>query len=150
MIASIDVTELLAETEHLARLIVESEEAKRYRWCKQQLANDEEAQRLIKRFNEYKERYEEVERFGKYHPDYQRIKQEMRAAKRELDLRDTVSQFKRAERELEDILNEVSRIVAYAVSDQIKVPTGHPFWDTMGCGGGGCATGGCGSCGIRK
>lgn len=148
MIASIDITELLAETDHLARLIVNSEEAKQYRWCKEQLAKDKEAQRLIKRFKQYKEQYEEVERFGKYHPDYQRIKKEMREAKRELDLHESVHQFKKAERELENILNEVSKIVAYAVSDQIKVPTGNPFWDTIGCGGGGCGGRGCSSCGI--
>ena len=148
MIASIDITKLLAETDHLAQLIVKSEEAKRYQWCKQQLAEDKEAQQLIKRFNQQKERYEEVERFGKYHPDYKRIKTRDAEAKRELDLHDTVAQFKKAERELENILNEVSKIVAYAVSEQIKVPTGNPFWDTLGCGGSGCGSGGCGSCGI--
>lgn len=150
LIASNDLTNILLETDQLARLIVQSEEAKQFQLTKKNLAQDMEAQKLIKEFIEKKEQYEEVERFGKFHPDYKRIKTEMREAKRRLDLNAQVAQFKKAERELENILNDVSKIIANAVSEQIKVPTGNPFWDTQGCGGKGCGKGGCasGACGI--
>ena len=150
MIASIDLTKILEETNQLARLIVHSEEAKHFRLCKYKLAQDIEAQRLIKEFTQKKEQYEEVERFGRFHPDYKRIKEEMRETKRKLDLNTHIAQFKKAERELENILNDVSKIIAFAVSEQIKVPSGNPFWDTQGCGGSGCGSGGCGNgaCGI--
>jgi hypothetical protein len=35
--------------------------------------------------------------------------------------------------------------MAFAVSEDIKIPTGNPFWDQGGCGGSGCGSGGCGS-----
>ncbi|EGL81650.1 hypothetical protein CathTA2_2836 [Caldalkalibacillus thermarum TA2.A1] len=146
MIASLDLAEILEETDRLAQLILRSEEVKQYRLCKQRLKQDKEAQKLIKRFVQKKEQFEEVERFGRYHPDYDRIKQEMRQLKRELDLNESVANFKKAERTLEAILIEISEKIAYAVSDSIKVPTGNPFFDQIGCGGGGCS-GGCGSCG---
>lgn len=149
VIASIDITKIMEETDQLAQLLVQSEEAKHYLFCKEQVAKDKEAQTLIKQFVDKKDQFEEVERFGKYHPDHDRVKQEMRETKRKLDTNTHVVHFKKAERELESILNEVSKIVAYAVSEQIKVPTGNPFWDAQGCGGSGCGSGGCasGSCG---
>ena len=38
----------------------------------------------IKEFTEMKERYEEVQRFGRYHPDYNIVMKSIRVQKREL------------------------------------------------------------------
>jgi cell fate (sporulation/competence/biofilm development) regulator YlbF (YheA/YmcA/DUF963 family) len=72
------------------------------------------------------------------------VSTEIRQAKRELDLTPSVSVFKKAERELESLLNEISEVLARAVSDSIKVPTGNPFFDNMSCSGGCSSGGGCG------
>jgi cell fate (sporulation/competence/biofilm development) regulator YlbF (YheA/YmcA/DUF963 family) len=143
MIASLDIATFVNGAHELGQFILESEEVKHYQKCRHQLQMNQEAQALIKDFSKKKERFEEAERFGKYHPDYNRFNKEMREAKRSLDMNEDVAQFKKAEREMESILNEVSKILAYAVSEEIKVPTGNPFWDAIGCGSGG----GCGSCG---
>ena len=68
-----------------------------------------------------------------------------RQIKRQVDSSSTVISFKKAELELESLLNEISELIARAVSDTIKVPTGNPFFDNMSCSGG-CATGGGCSC----
>jgi cell fate (sporulation/competence/biofilm development) regulator YlbF (YheA/YmcA/DUF963 family) len=149
MLASIDVAEYLHQAEDLAQKIVCSEVALHYLRCRKELQQDDTAQSLIRDFVKKKEAFEEVERFGQYHPDYHTVKQEMREKKRELDMLDTVANFKKAERALEDLLNEISKILAFSVSEEIKVPTGNPFWDQLGCGGSGCG-GSCGSgCGIK-
>ncbi|GAA3323021.1 hypothetical protein GCM10020331_045220 [Ectobacillus funiculus] len=58
------------EAEQLARMIVQSELAEHYRQCYDILKQDHVAQELIRQFTAIKERYEEVQRFGKYHPDF--------------------------------------------------------------------------------
>lgn len=148
MIASLDLASLLNEAHDLGEFILKSEEAQNYRQCRFTLDNDDEAQALIRDFIRRKDLFEDVERFGKYHPDYKRLNKEMREAKRTLDMNDKVAQFKKAEKEMESIINEISKVIAFAVSEDIKVPTGNPFWDSMGCGGGGCGSGGCGSGGC--
>lgn len=141
MIATVEGATLLDEADDLARMITDSDTAEHYRLCKHKLQQDSEAQKLIRRFAEMKESYEEVQRFGKYHPDFDRITTEVREVKRELDMNETIAAFKKAEENMEALLNELSQIIAYAVSPQIKVPTGNPFFDNLRCGGG-CGAGG--------
>ena len=52
-----------------------------------------ELQTLIQQFTAMKERYEEVQRFGKYHPDYTTVSMKMRELKRSVDLHDKVAAF---------------------------------------------------------
>ncbi|WP_025028311.1 YlbF family regulator [Caldalkalibacillus mannanilyticus] len=149
MIASLDLSLYLEEAYQLGQLILESEEVKEYRLTRKRMDEDPEAQSLIQAFLQKKEAFEEAERFGKYHPDYQRLNREMREVKRLLDMNELVARFKKAEKEMESILNEISKVVAFAVSEEIKVPSGNPFWDAIGCGSGGgcgCKSGG-GGCG---
>jgi cell fate (sporulation/competence/biofilm development) regulator YlbF (YheA/YmcA/DUF963 family) len=142
---SLDQAALLEESMLLAEMVSKSSIAQIYRSSKYLLEKDKNAQKLIDDFSEMKEKYDEVQRFGKYHPDFHKISSEVRTLKRELDFHDTIAAFKKAEKELENLLIECSRILAYSVSEQIKVPTGNPFFDESSCSGG-CGSGG--SCGC--
>lgn len=142
-----DLSAILEETERLNQFIIQSEEARMYRQSKQRLLEDEEAQNLIRRFVQKKEEFEEVARFGRFHPDYHRVREEMFRIKRTMDSHPAVARFKKAEKDLESILHEVSKIIAHAVSDSIKVPSQSPLSGGIGCGGCG---GGCASCGNRS
>lgn len=141
MIATLEGAALLDEADSLAKMVTKSETAEQYKACQYRLHNDKEAQALIKQFGKMKEMYEEVQRFGKYHPEFNRVTEEVRELKRQLDTNDTIAAFKKAEEDLESLLNEVSQVLAFAVSPKIKVPTGNPFFDNMRCGGG-CGSGG--------
>ncbi|TLS37652.1 YlbF family regulator [Pseudalkalibacillus caeni] len=145
MLATLDSVLLTDEAEELGKMISESEIAFQYRQAKSKLKNDREAQRLIGEFIKLKDLYEEVQRFGRYHPDFLSITTRVREAKRDMDMHQTVAEYRQAEREMEDLLNEVSKLIAGEVSPMIKVPTGNPFFDKQGCGGG-CGSGG--SCGC--
>lgn len=146
MIATDEFLQVIENSELLGTYISQSEIALQYKKAKKELDEDVEAQIIIAQFIQMKEKYEEVQRFGKYHPDFKTVSTEMRELKRELDLHETIANFKQAENDLEQLLNEVSRIIADAVSPHIKVPTGNPFFDNRSCQGG-CGSGG--ACGCR-
>ncbi|ADI27436.1 MULTISPECIES: YlbF family regulator [Geobacillus] len=145
-IATLERIEILDKAEALAKMIVESDVADEYRRAFWRLKQDRRAQQLIARFVKLKERYEEVQRFGKYHPDYRDVMKEVREAKRELDLHETVAAFKEAEKVMQELLDEISVLIGKAVSEHVKVPTGNPYFLSAGCSGG-CGAGG--SCGCR-
>ncbi|WKB34932.1 YlbF family regulator [Terrilactibacillus sp. S3-3] len=100
----------------------------KYLDCKEKVAKNEEAQDLVRRFMKVREKYDEVQRFGRYHPDYKAVITQMMEAKRDVDMNDLISSYKEAEDELQQLLNEVSLIFARSVSESIKVPTGDPFF----------------------
>ncbi len=147
MYATMESVRLQSEAQQLAEMILQSETAENYRNCYKRLQQDEEAGRIIRSFIKIKEQYEDVQRFGKYHPDYREISRKMREIKRELDLNDKVADFKKAETELQSILDEISVEIGTAVSEHIKVPTGNPYFDGLSSCGGGCGSGG--GCGCK-
>lgn len=146
MLATLERIELLDQAENLSRMIIDSDVAENYYICLYKLQSNQEAQRKIRHFANLKEQYEDVQRFGKYHPDYKKVMMEIRVAKREMDLDFHVGEFRKAENDLQDLLNHISVLIGGAVSRNVKVPTGNPFFDTASSCGGGCGSGG--SCGC--
>lgn len=137
--------ELLDASDELSGMIRSSDIYHHYFEARQNMLEDEEAKRLIEDFNQHKEKFDEVQRFGKFHPDYSEVTKALRIAKREMDLHESVSAYKKAERSLEKLLTEVSEALAASVSPNIKVPSGNPYFDNSSCSGG-CGSGGSCSC----
>ncbi|AXF55498.1 YlbF family regulator [Salicibibacter kimchii] len=137
--------ELLDASEELSKMIRSSDIYHHYVEARRNMLEDEEAKRLIEAFNHHKVKFDEVQRFGKYHPDYSEVTKTLRIAKREMDLHESVSTYKRAERDLEKLLTEVSEVLATSVSPNIKVPSNNPYFDNSSCSGG-CGSGGSCSC----
>lgn len=141
MIATMEHISILDDSEALGEMIFESDVMKDYLDKKEALTQNKEAQELIKAFNDIKEHYEDVERFGRYHPDYQSIMKKVRSTKRAMDMHEAVATYKVAERNLQLLLDEISECIAFSVSDQIKVPKDGAALSDSGCGcgsGGGC------------
>lgn len=136
MIANLENNQVLDHAESLAGLISQSEPFRHYISRRQAVARSEQAQKLIQRFSNIKVKYEEVQRFGRYHPDFKKVIQETMTAKREMDLYPLIAEFKQAEKGMQDFLGAVSAELAGSVSKSIKVPNGDPFFD-HGCGSGG-------------
>lgn len=147
MLATMEIVDLLDHSEAIGDMVMNSETMHEYNQAKFALENDKEAQRLIKQFADMKEHYEDVQRFGRYHPDYNTIMKKVRAVKREMDMHEKVATFKKAEREVQKLLDEISQSVAFSVSDQIKVPKNGMALTDSGCSGG-CGSGG--SCGCAS
>lgn len=147
MIITMEHMSVLDKADEISQMILQSDIVYAYRDATHALQTDEEAQSLIKAFINIKEDYEEVQRFGHYHPDYREIMKKVRSTKRTMDMNAFVASFKRAERDLQRLLDDVSDYIAKSVSDKVMVPKeGLALTDT-GCATGGCGTGG--SCGCQ-
>ena len=133
---------ILDEADMLSAMILSSEQAQNLRLAYKAVYGDADLAAQVKAFSRLKEQYEDVQRFGKYHPDYHTIMKKIREQKRTLDLNEKVAQLKVAENDYQDLLDEISLIIGKSVSEAVKVPVSNPFFST---GGGGCSTGGCGS-----
>lgn len=148
LLATFERMQLLDTTDQLAAMILHSDIADRYRECFFLLKKNKESQRKIQAFMSVKDQYEEVQRFGKYHPNYKLVMSSVREVKREMDLDPLVGTFKQVENELQTLLDEISKIIGHSVSENIKVPTGNPHFDSLSACGGGCGSGG--SCGCSS
>lgn len=137
MIATLEYVDILDHSEGLAEMVLKSDVTEEYQKSKIALEKDKEAQKLINAFADIKNHYEDVQRFGRYHPDYNDIMKKVRVKKREMDMNEKVAAFKVAERNLQRLLDEISEHVAYSVSDQIKVPKDGGALTDSGCGSGG-------------
>lgn len=141
MILTTETIELLDDAGRIVLMIKHSVTFQDYIDKKTTLSQDKEAQRLIKKFEQKKESYEEVERFGRYHPDYSSVLKETRLLKRDVDLNESVAQFKVAERKLQALLDQIAEKLAFSISRDIVVEKdGALFTEhSKGCStGGGC------------
>lgn len=146
MIINSDWIYILDATDELNEMILQSNQVIALRAAREEVYNDALLVEQINAFNKMKEHYEDVQRFGKYHPDYQTIMKEIREQKRAIDLNEKVAKLKLAENDFQDLLDQVSLIIGKSVSEAVKVPVSNPFFSTGSSCGSGCGTGGGCSC----
>ncbi|RAV19931.1 YlbF family regulator [Paenibacillus contaminans] len=146
---AIDMAGVLMHAYELGDLINGSAEVSQYLYWKRKVEQDEEVKRLVRLFAKKKELFEECERFGHFHPDYHAAMDEVKRVQAQLDGMEAVRQFKEAEERVDDLLYQISKTIAHAVSETVKVPSNNPLADGGGCGSGGCSSGGScsGNCG---
>ncbi|GGJ86884.1 regulatory protein YlbF [Lentibacillus kapialis] len=137
MIGTIEYADILDHSEAVSEMVLKSDVMESYENARKALKEDYKAQQLIKAFNDIKEQYDEVQRFGRYHPDYNEIMKKVRSSKREMDMNEKVAAFKVAERNLQKMLDEISEYIAFSVSDDIKAPQDGAALTDTGCGHGG-------------
>lgn len=138
---------IMDEGDSLTQMILSSEQAEHFKEAYFAVYTDDLLKRQIASFTRLKEQYEDVQRFGKYHPDYQQVMKSIRVQKRALDMNERVASLKLAENELQDLLDEVSLLIGKTVSESVKVPVSNPFFSAASsCSTGSCGTGG--SCGC--
>lgn len=135
-----EYVEILDRCDELTTMILQSDIMAEYNHAYNTLQNNDEAQRHIQSFLNIKDHYEDVQRFGRYHPDYNEIMSNVRRTKRKMDMHESVAAFKVAERSLQRFLDEISEYIAKSVSDTIMVPKEGLALSDGGCSGG-CGTG---------
>ncbi|RNF40699.1 YlbF family regulator [Planococcus salinus] len=146
MIMTYEWVQITDSAEELSEMILQSEQAEQYREAYRAVYHDKNLADEIQAFARLKDQYEEVQRFGKYHPDYKRVMKQIRVDKRRLDLNEAVAALRIAENELQDLMDQVSFILGRSVSESVKIPSSNPFFSSDSSCGGSCGTGGSCSC----
>lgn len=146
MLMTSDWLFILDEVDELSAMILSSAQANHLQQAYKAVYEDEMLSAKIKAFQRLKDQYEDVQRFGKYHPDYNTIMKKIRTEKRELDLNERVADLKLAENEYQNLLDEISFIIGRSVSEAVKIPASNPFFASSSSCGSGCGTGGGCSC----
>ena len=146
MIMTYEWVQVADSAEELSRMILQSEQAEQYRKAYHAVYDNKDLANEIVAFARLKELYEEVQRFGKYHPDYKDVMKRIRVDKRKLDLNEQVADLRLAENELQDLIDQVSFIIGRSVSEAVKIPSSNPFFSSDSSCGGSCGTGGGCSC----
>ncbi|WP_410768162.1 YlbF family regulator [Fontibacillus sp. BL9] len=139
---TVDMAELLTNAYELGDMINQSAAVSDYLYWKRRVEEDADIQVLVKKLAAKKELFEETQRFGHFHPNYHEAKDKVTEVEVELEQFEAVRRFKAAEKELDDILHQMSETIALAVSESIKVPSNDPNPKGGGCGSGGSC--GCG------
>lgn len=142
-VVDMDVTTFVPQAQEVGMLINQSAEMDTYLFAKQQLEHDAEAQSYIAKFKKAKEKFEECERFGHFHPNYHEALDAVTEVQAQLDALEVVQAFKTAETALDELLYDVAKTIALAVSESVKVPSNNILPDA-GCGSGGSCSGSCG------
>ena len=146
MIMTYEWAEITDFADELSQMILQSEQADLYREAYRSVYNDKNLAGDIQAFARLKDQYEEVLRFGKYHPEYTRVMKQIRVDKRQLDLNEKVANLRLMENELQDLMDQVSFIIGRSVSEAVKIPSSNPFFSSDSSCGGSCGTGGGCSC----
>lgn len=136
---------IIEHADELTEILLSSDTVDEYLKAHRAVYTDNLLVESINEFTKMKERYEEVQRFGRYHPDYHIVMKEIRVQKRALDLNESVAALRLAENDVQYLFDEVGSIIAKSVSESVKVPVGSAFFTSSSCGSG-CGTGGSCSC----
>ena len=138
----LDWNQILDTAFELGEQISRSESVLRYQINRDRMNKDIAVQNQIRSFDLAKQEWEETERFGIYHPSYQNALTRVQVEQDRLEGIQAVSDFKNAESSLDDLLFQISKVIASAVSEDIKVPGNRLELNSKGCGG--SCNGGCG------
>ncbi|HJG33143.1 Cell fate regulator YlbF, YheA/YmcA/DUF963 family (controls sporulation, competence, biofilm development) [Jeotgalicoccus aerolatus] len=143
MLATMDF-EIMDLLDSLNDMVMNTEEYKNYCKYKGLLDTDDEVRNMIKHFARLKEDFIDVERFGKYHPDFSSKRREINQYKKMLDMHPIIMEYRRAEFQLQSLLDEILFIVGQSVSPHANIVSSNPFFSNSSNSG--CATGGSCSC----
>ena len=115
-------TKLLMKTYDLVDEIKGTKEYKRLVELDRVLKADTMMIELIESFDKVKVKYEEVSKYGKYHPDLKRVQLELAAKKEEVYTNPIIKEYKQLEKDLQNRLDQISKEIANCVSSKIKHP----------------------------
>jgi cell fate (sporulation/competence/biofilm development) regulator YlbF (YheA/YmcA/DUF963 family) len=115
-----ETTQIYEKVTELAEAITQSELFMEYKNCQQELLLDETFLALKDDFLKLKDAFEEVSRYGSYHPDLERVRKDYQKAKVELMSHQLFKRFKRIEKELDTMIFEIEEQIQAVVGIENK------------------------------
>ena len=114
--------EVVDKTYELIDEIKSSNEFKRLLELDKMIKSNQELVTLIDSFNKIKSKYDEVSKYGKYHPDLKSVQIELSLKKEEVYTNEIIKEYKQLEKDLQTRLDFISKEIASSVSSKIKHP----------------------------
>ena len=114
--------EIIEKTYELIDEIKSSSDYRELVKLKQDMKENSEILQLIENFGQLNDKFNEVSKYGQYHPDLKKVQVELSAAKETLYNHKTVKEYKILEKKLQKIMDHISMSLAKTVSHKIKHP----------------------------
>ena len=102
--------------------IKSSKEYQRLVYLSRYINENEDIQSLIKAFKKAETKYNDAKKYGKYHPDLKKIKEDLQVAKVNLYTNDIVEELKTLEGNIQKQLDNVAKSIATSISKKVKYP----------------------------
>lgn len=116
-----------SQCDQLITSIKQSQAMEKFQMAKAALDDSEEANNKMIRFNEAKNKFEQIAEYGSHAPGFQELKKTVFQLKREMDLDTAIYNYRIAERDLQVQLDLIAKKIASAVSENILVSAGDAF-----------------------
>lgn len=114
--------EVIEKTYELIEEIKSTPKYKRLMKLKEIIESDQSIRDLIQSFQKWNAKFEEVSKYGKYHPDLKQVQLSFKEAKEKLYTNIVVREYKSLENDLQKELDHISASIAQAISKKIKHP----------------------------
>lgn len=114
--------EIIEKTYELVDELKAQDSYKRILELKKEIDQNPEIKKLVEAFQKLNIKFEEVSKYGKYHPDLKTVQQDFSKAKTALYTNEIVKEYKTLEKDLQRTLDHCSSEIATAVSAKIKHP----------------------------
>ncbi len=115
-------TDLINKTYDLVDEIKDTKTYKRLLELSGIIKKSDAISELIYEFNKDKTKLQEAQKYGKYHPDLKKIQLNLKDSKEKLYNNDIIKEYKSCEKEIQKILNGISKELANTISSKIKYP----------------------------
>jgi cell fate (sporulation/competence/biofilm development) regulator YlbF (YheA/YmcA/DUF963 family) len=112
----------LEATYKLVDEIKENHKYKRLLELREKMEQDDGLKELIHTFKIQNEKYQEVKQYSNFHPDLNRVQLEFSKAKEALYSNEIIREYKNLEKELQALLDGISKEISSSVSKKIKHP----------------------------
>ena len=116
-----------SQCDQLITSIKQSQAMENFQMAKAALDDSQEANKKMIRFNEAKNKFEQISEYGSHAPGFQELKKTVFQLKREMDLDTAIYNYRIAERDLQVQLDLIAKKIASAVSENILVSAGDAF-----------------------
>ena len=120
----VDTQEYIELTEAVSKEIANLEAVKSYKGFQKKIMSDPAIGELIRVFERARDEYEDIQRFGEYYPQKDQVRLRLVHAKSALFENPQVAGFKKCEKEIHSILEQVSRVLNEAVEFETGNTTG--------------------------
>ncbi|AIO19663.1 hypothetical protein KQ51_01789 [Candidatus Izimaplasma bacterium HR1] len=114
--------EIIEKTYELVDEIKQKRKYKRLLELNKEIKKSLQIQELINNFQNLNLKFEEVSKYGKYHPDLKQVQIKFSEAKTNLYTNEIVKEYKELENILQQELDEISSELALNISKKIRHP----------------------------